>query len=113
LKQGRQRCANSAKKPGPDTNLTWPSIIKEDQSGKLKKGMRPGGHTILHMQRFKSWLKSSKLFLIPMKNKNTFEKTSDQRPYGYRVERLIQNNPPRLIHRGKTTKANEDLLLTG
>jgi hypothetical protein len=65
------------------------------------------------MQIFESWLKSSKLSLIPAKNKNAFEKSSDQRPYGYRVERLIQNNPPRLIRRGKITKVNEDLLLTG
>jgi hypothetical protein len=65
------------------------------------------------MQRFESWLKSSKLSLIPTKNKNTFDKSSGKQPYGYRVERLIQNNPLRQIHRGKITKANEDLLLIG
>jgi hypothetical protein len=64
------------------------------------------------MQIFESWLKSLKLSLIPTKKKNAFEKSSDQWPYGYMVERLIQNNLPRL-YRGKITKANEDLLLTG
>ena len=104
---------DSAKKPGPDTNLTWPSTIKKDQSGKLKKGVQPERHTILHMQRFESWLMSSKLSLIPTKNKNAFEKSFDQRPYGYRVERLIQNNPLGQFHRGKITKVNGDQLLIG
>jgi hypothetical protein len=35
----------SARKPGPDMNMIWPSIIEENQSKKLKKGAQPGGHT--------------------------------------------------------------------
>jgi hypothetical protein len=48
-----------------------------------------------------------------MKNKSALEKFSDQQPYGYKVERLVQNNLTRQIHRGRITKVNEDLLSTG
>jgi hypothetical protein len=89
----------STRKPRPDVNLIWPSTIEENQSKKPKKGMRPGEHTTLHTPKFKNWLKNSKLSLIPIKNKNPLEKFSDQQPYGYKVKRLIQNNPPGQIQR--------------
>jgi hypothetical protein len=49
----------------------------------------------------------------PMKNKGALEKFSDQQSYGYKVERLVQNNPPGQIHKGRITKVNEDLLSIG
>jgi hypothetical protein len=99
----------SAKKPGPDMNLTWPSTIEENQNKKQKKVVRPGGHSTLHTPRFKNWLKNSKLSLIPMKNKSALEKFSDQQPYGYKVEMIVQNNLLGQIHRGRITKVNGDL----
>jgi hypothetical protein len=35
----------SARKPGLDMIMIWPSIIEENQRKKLKKGAQPGGHT--------------------------------------------------------------------
>jgi hypothetical protein len=48
-----------------------------------------------------------------MKSRGTLEKFFDQQSYGYKVEKLIQNNPPGQIHRGRITKVNGDLLLIG
>jgi hypothetical protein len=48
-----------------------------------------------------------------MKNRGALEKFFDQQLYGYKVEKLIQNNPPGQIHRGRITKVNGDLLSTG
>jgi hypothetical protein len=45
---------SSAKKPGPDMNLTWSSIIEEIQNKKQKKGVQSGGHTALHTLRFEN-----------------------------------------------------------
>jgi hypothetical protein len=94
-------------------SLIWPSTIEENQIKKSKKGVCSGGHSTLHTPRFKNWLKNSKLSLIPMKNKGALEKFSDQQPYGYKVGRLVQNNPPGQVRRGRITKVNRDLLSTG
>jgi hypothetical protein len=48
-----------------------------------------------------------------MKNKDALEKFSDQQPYRYKVERIVQNNPPGQIHISRITKVNGDLLSTG
>jgi hypothetical protein len=48
-----------------------------------------------------------------MKNKSALDKFSNQQAYGYKVKRLIQNNPPSQIHRGRIIKVNGDLLSTG
>jgi hypothetical protein len=53
-----------------------------------------------------------KLFLIPTKNKSAFEKSYGQPPCGFRMKRLIRNNPGQ-FRRNKTTKVSENLLLTG
>jgi hypothetical protein len=102
----------SARKPRPDMNLIWSSTIEENQSKKPKKGARPGEHTTLHTQKFKNWLKNSKLSLIPMRSKSTLEKFSYQQFYGYGVEGPVQNNPLGQFRRGKITKVNGDQLLT-
>jgi hypothetical protein len=94
-------------------NLIWPNTIEENQSKKPKKGVQPGEHTTFHTPRFKNWLKNLKPSLIPMKNKGALEKFFDQQSYVCKVERLIQNNPPGQIHRGRITEVNEDLLSTG
>jgi hypothetical protein len=103
----------NARKPRPDMNLIWPSTTEENQSKKPKKGVQPGEHTTFHTPRFKNWLKNLKLSLNLMKNKGALEKFSNQQPYEYKVERLIQNNPPGQIHKGRITKVNEDLLSIG
>jgi hypothetical protein len=74
----------SARKPRLDMNLIWPSTIEENQSKKPKKGTQLGEDTAFHTPRFKNLLKNSKPSLIPMKNKGTLEKFSDQQPYGYK-----------------------------
>jgi hypothetical protein len=53
-RRSRDAVPSSARKPGLDMNLIWPSTIEENQSKKPKKGAWPRGHTILHTPKFKN-----------------------------------------------------------
>jgi hypothetical protein len=63
------------------------------------------------MPSFKNWLKNSKLSPILTKNKNTFERFSEQPLCRREVENPIQNNPPELTLINRRARTSVSLLL--